>query len=152
MEGQNMSAWEIVTSGGGIALVLLTIVQIAPIKLNPWSYLANKLGRSINADVLKDLSEVKNGLKATEEKLDCHTKVDDERNADLHRARILWFNNELLRNLKHTNEEFIDILYDIDCYERYCKEHPEYQNNRAVHAILHIKSVYDLLLETHDFL
>ena len=76
----------------------------------------------------------------------------NQRCADLHRTRILQFNTELLREIKHTKEDFSEILYNIDCYERYCKEHPDYQNNRAVHAIANIGRVYDERLEKHDFL
>lgn len=72
-----------------------------------------------------------------------HHGHDDERNADEHRARILRFNNELLRDIPHTKEEFIDILADIDFYERYCDEHKGYKNNRASHAIANISRVYD---------
>lgn len=40
---------------------------------------------------------------------------------------------------------------EIDFYERYCKEHPEYENNRAVLAIQNIKHTYSEKLEKHDF-
>lgn len=140
-----MSIKEMVLDGGGILLILMTIVQISPIKINPWSALANAIGRAFNADVLKELDGVKRDLAA-------HVKVDDERNADEHRARILRFNNELLRDIPHTKEEFIDVLADIDFYERYCETHKDYKNNRAVHAIANISRVYDERLQKHDFL
>ena len=41
---------------------------------------------------------------------------------------------------------------NINCYERYCREHPDYQNGRAVHAIANIGRVYDDRLKKHDFL
>ncbi len=78
--------------------------------------------------------------------------MDDERNADLHRVRILQFNTELLRENRHTEEDFNEILYNIDCYEHYCEANPAYRNNRAVHAIMNIKRVYDERLAKHDFL
>lgn len=140
-----MSIKEMVLDGGGMLLILMTIVQISPIKINPWSALANAIGRALNADVLKELDGVKRDLAA-------HVKVDDERNADEHRARILRFNNELLRDIPHTKEEFIDVLADIDFYERYCETHKDYKNNRAVHAIANISRVYDERLQKHDFL
>ena len=140
-----MSIKEMVLDGGGMLLILMTIVQISPIKINPWSVLANAIGRAFNADVLKELDGVKRDLAA-------HVKVDDERNADEHRARILRFNNELLRDIPHTKEEFIDVLADIDFYERYCEDHKDYKNNRAVHAIANISRVYDERLQKHDFL
>lgn len=140
-----MQLKELITGGGGLLLILLTLVQIAPIKVNPWSAIAKAVGRAINADVTKELGEIK-------EKLDSHVTMDDRRTADGHRARILHFNNELLREVDHTEEEFNEVLAEIDAYERYCTEHPEYPNNRAIHAISNIKRVYDERLQKHDFL
>ncbi len=134
-----MSLQEILTGGGVSLFVLLTLVQIAPVKINPWSKLAKAIGNALNGgDVMAKLEE--------------HIRIDDERDADMHRARILQFNTELLRDAKHTEEDFNEILYNIDCYERYCRDHPEYQNNRAVHAIRNIKRVFDERMEKHDFL
>ncbi len=45
-----MSIQEILMNGGGALVILLTLVQIAPIKVNPWSALAKWLGRAINAN------------------------------------------------------------------------------------------------------
>ena len=147
-----MSIKEILLNGGGVLLVLLTVIQIAPIKVNPWSAIARLLGKAINADVLKELDDVKGEVKETQKTLDEHIRMDDERNADSHRQRILAFNNELLRDIPHTEEDFIEVLGEIDFYEDYCKTHPEYKNNRAIHAIAHISRVYDERLEKHDFL
>lgn len=147
-----MSIKEILLNGGGVLLVLLTVIQIAPIKVNPWSAIARLLGKAINADVLKELDDVKGEVKETQKTLDEHIRMDDERNADSHRQRILQFNNELLRDIPHTEEDFIEVLGEIDIYEDYCKTHPEYKNNRAIHAIAHIGKVYDERLEKHDFL
>ena len=145
-------------TGGGLAgaagaaiVVLMTLVQIAPVKINPWSWLAKCIGRAINADVLKELEEAKENQKNTLKKLEEHIRVDDERNADAHRTRILSVNNELIRQLKHTREDFIEILAEIDFYESYCREHPEYPNSRAVHAIANIERVYDDRLIKGDF-
>ena len=147
-----MTVAEILLASGGGVLLLLTLIQITPIKINPWSALAKVIGRAINGEVIGMLSEVKSKQESTSDRLDEHIRLDDERNADEHRARILRFNNELIRDLPHTKEEFIDILADIDSYERYCTQHPEYKNNRAVHAIANIGRVYDERLQKHDFL
>ncbi len=147
-----MNLMELFTGGGGLLLLLLTLVQIAPVQINPWSALAQWFGRAVNGDVLKKLEQVEKTLGDTRERLDEHIRTDDDRNADFHRARILQFNTELLRELPHTREEFIEILTEIDFYENYCEEHPKYQNNRAVHAVSNIKRVYDERLQKHDFL
>ena len=147
-----MSVKEILLNGGGVLLVLMTLIQVTPIKVNPWSALARLLGKAINADVLNDLDDVKDAQKETRQVLDEHIRMDDERNADSYRQRILQFNNELLRDIPHTQEDFIEILAVIDFYEDYCKTHQEYKNNRAIHAIAHIGKVYDERLEKRDFL
>ena len=147
-----MSVQEIFLCGGGAAVVLLSLVEIAPIKINPWSALAKWLGRAFNADVIKTVNEVKAEQTEMKKTLETHIKTDDKREADKCRARILRFNNELLRDIPHTREEFIEILKDIDDYERYCKEHPDYENGRSVHAIANINRVYDERLQKHDFL
>ena len=140
-----MSIQEILLGGGGVLLFVMSVVQIAPIEIKPWSAIARAFGRAINAEVLRDLKTVKQDLTD-------HIRIDGERDADEHRARILRFNNELLRDIPHTKEEFIDVLADIDFYERYCRDHENYKNNRAVHAIANISRVYDDRLREHDFL
>lgn len=140
-----MTLQEILAGGGGIAIVALTLIQIAPVKIDPWTAFARAIGRAINGDVLARLEE-------TRQTLDSHMRADDARNADMHRVAILRFNNELLRDIPHTREEFIEALSEIDSYERYCEEHTDYKNNRATHAVANIKRVYDDRLVKHDFL
>ena len=125
-------------SGGGLFL-LLTLIQLVPIQVNPWSWLAKTIGKAM-------------GITAIEKKLDEHIATDDKRDADSHRVKILQFNNELLRSIDHTKEEFIEVLAEIDAYERFCKDHPDYPNNRAVMAIENIRENYKERLKKHDFL
>lgn len=147
-----MNIQEILFGGGGVLLVLLTIVEITPIKISPWSALAKWLGKAINSEVIKELETVKATQAETRERLEDHISANDKRDADCCRARILRFNNELIREIPHTKEEFVEILKDIDDYERYCREHKDYANGRAVHAIANIGRVYDERLEKHDFI
>lgn len=103
-------------------------------------------------DEQRQLDALNTKLDRMQKCLDKHIAMDDERNADSHRTRILQFNNELLRDIPHTREDFIEILSEIDFYEDYCKTHPEYKNNRCTHAVANIGRVYDELLESHKFL
>lgn len=57
---------------------------------------------------------------------------------------------ELRRGMQHTDEDFNEVLYNIKCYEQYCRDHPEYENNRAVLAIQSIERVYSEKPEKHD--
>lgn len=140
-----MTIQEILAGGGGLLLILMTLVQIAPVKINPWSALAKAIGKAINADISKRLDEI-------EKKLDSHIKTDDQGRADDWRAAILRFNNELLRPIRHTKEEFVEVLGYIDKYEHYCEKNPEYPNSRAEIAIENIREVYKVRLNKRDFL
>lgn len=131
-------------SGGGLFL-LLTLIQLAPIQVNPWSATARWIGKAINGEVLGKLGKL-------EKQLDEHIDTDDKRDADSHRLEILRFNNELLRSVGHTKEEFIEVLAEIDAYEKFCTDHPDYPNNRAVLAIENIQENYKERLKKHDFL
>ena len=147
-----MNIQEFLLGGGSVLVALLSIVEITPLKVNPWSRLASWLGRAINSDVIKELETVKQTQADTKKQLEEHINTNDKREADYCRARILRFNNELIRQIPHTKEEFVEILKDIDDYERYCKEHTDYANGRAVHAIANIGRVYDERLQKRDFL
>lgn len=142
-----------------VALGLPTLIQLSPLKINPWSWLWKALKwlwrgfcRSLNADVLEKLNAVEQEQKDTKTKLEQHIALDDEREADKVRASILHFNNELLRNIPHTKEEYVEILAKIDWYNDFCKTHESYRNSRAVHAIANIERAYDDRLQKHDFL
>ena len=126
-----MTLQDILVSGGGILILLLTIIQVTPLKLNPWSVVAKALGKALTVDVLDKL---------------------DENTASTCRYRLIRFDDELRHNVKHTQEHFDQILDDITLYERYCKEHPNYPNSKAVLAIENIKSTYIKCREENSFL
>lgn len=147
-----MNLQEIFAGGGISIVVLLTLIQVAPIKVDPWSAIARAIGRALNGDVLHKLDKLENGQSDTRKCLDNHIRIAEDRNADAHRANILHFNTELLRGERHTREGFIEVLSEIDFYEGYCREHPDYENNRAVLAIENIKRVYRERMEKNDFL
>ena len=95
----NIAEW--LLGGSGAFAAVLTLVQLAPIRVNPWSAIAKAIGRAINAEVLREIHTVA-------DQLDSHIRIDDERNADSYRTRVLQFNNELLREIQHTREDFIE--------------------------------------------
>ena len=117
-----MSLNEIITSGGGVLFILLTIIQLAPIKVNPWSKIARAIGRAMNVEIMDKLNE---------------SEATDAR------YRILRFDDEIRHHVKHTEEHFNQILGDIDEYERYCSTHPNYKNSKAVLAIENTRRTFE---------
>lgn len=99
---------------------------------------ANKLSKKIRVD---ELLEEFNKLNY---KVDCNK-------ADNCRARILRFNGEIKRGVHHDEEEFNDVLKAIDDYEKFCRNNPDYPNNKAVFAIENIKNTYKKAYSKNDF-
>ena len=99
---------------------------------------ANKLSKKIRVD---ELLEEFNKLNY---KVDCNK-------ADTCRARILRFNGEIKRQVHHDEEEFNDVLEAIDVYEDFCRNNPNYPNNKAVFAIENIKNTYKKAYSNNDF-
>ena len=90
------------------------------------------------------------------QKLEAANKRQDAKNDERHavsmRVRILRFRDEMLKGQNHTHDSFRQVLSDIDEYEKYCAEHPEFKNNQTVSTIEHIKHSYQVRLEKNDFL
>ena len=128
-----------------VVAVLSTFLEVSKIKINPWSALGRAIGKALNGDVMNKIDDL-------ERRFDKHEYDREKDKADECRANILRFNREILRELPHTREDFIEVLSYIDFYEDYCRDHPEYENNRAVLAIQNIKRVYSERLEKHDFI
>lgn len=129
----------------GLLIIILTLIQITPIKINPWSYIAKKIGKAINGEVITKVDQLGQDLKNLR-------RVCDEREADSCRARILHFNDEILHDVKHTKEHFDQVLIDISRYEEYCRLHPDYRNNIAHLAIDNVKRTYKKCEEENTFL
>ena len=140
-----MTLLEIVTYGGGALIALMTLVQIAPIKINPWGWLGKKIGRAINGEVIEKVDSLSKDV--AKNKAD-----DDEQWASLSRSHILRFGDELLHGVAHSKEHFDQILLDISKYEKYCAEHKDYLNDVAHETIKRIKKTYQKCLEDNNFL
>lgn len=80
------------------------------------------------------------------EKLSEETKIIREeakqQSAVLARTHILRFDDELCNGIKHSKEYFQQQLQDIDTYESFCGDHPDFKNSYALEAISHIREIY----------
>ena len=127
------------------ALGITSLIQISPIKINPWTWLGRKVGRALNGEVMDELKHLKGRM----ENMEAQNEQDK---MDASRIRILRFGDECKRDVPHSEEHFNQVLDDIDRYESYCNTHPEYKNAKAVLTIAKIKEIYGRRLENGDFL
>lgn len=141
----NMTIGELIGWGVASAAGLSTVLQLSPIKINPWSALARIVGRAINSELITEVGSIKKEMNSLRSSWEERVAIDA-------RTRILRFGDECLHGEKHSKEHFDQILRDITEYENYCDDHPEFENNMAVLTIGSIKSIYQRRLADHDFL
>ncbi|MBR1526324.1 MAG: hypothetical protein IJ640_06655 [Prevotella sp.] len=110
-------------------------------KINPISYILRWIGKKINEELMDKMNTFEKKVEALEKSdaIDC-------------RVRILTFADEIRRGVKHSKETFDQVLSDIDSYERYCAEHPDFMNNKTVAAKAKILEVYSECIDGNDFL
>jgi len=147
-----MTLKEILPLFGGGLVGLMTLIQIAPIKVNPWSAILEWLGNQTNKALLAKMEAFEADMKGVKAEVDTIRDENREIHAKDCRVRILRFSDEIYLGQNHTHEHFKQILGDITHYEKYCDAHPEFENQIAVAAIAQIKDTYNERLKKHDFL
>lgn len=110
-----------------------------------WAFLTNVFQKPEMTKVLDELTKVNGRVENLQACMDKNNAINS-------RTRILRFDDELYNNVKHSKEYFHQIMDDIDRYEDYCAEHPRFENNQAVAAINHIRTIHQKCWDEHSFL
>ena len=122
----------------------VTLIQIAPIKIDPWTKIAKWLRKAIVGDVEAKMDRLSEKVDRLEERV-------EEDQAKQARTHILRFASELYENRTHSQEYFQEILDEIKAYTKYCDDHPRFLNGRTEQACKQIKEVHDHLWGEHRF-
>lgn len=133
-----------ITPGTGIMLALLgilSLVQIAPIKVNPWDTIFGWIGTKINAGVKEDLDEVR-------KQSDSQQSEFREFWIDYQREAILRFSRECSQEIPHSREEWNHILDIIKRYETFCEKH-EIANGVIEENSSYLRELHKQLLQEH---
>lgn len=148
-----MTLYQIASAAGSFAadnpglviFVLLSLVEITPIKVSPWSWLLRRVGMAAFPGVWEEINGIKVRLGEIQEEARKNA-------AEAARSRILCFGDEVYREVRHSKEHFDHILADIRQYNAYCRDHPEFQNDMTVLTADRIKLVYRECMAKHTFL
>lgn len=142
-----------------LAVIITSLVQVAPIEVNPWSAVISFISSIFNKEISAKIDKLETKIDGLEERVDTLgskvTKLKDTTDEDravTARVRILRFADEIYTGKAHSKESFDTTLLDVDYYERYCVEHPRFKNNQTVMSVKQIKRAYEERLEKHDFL
>ena len=119
--------------GGGLIGLIEFLIRRKDERSDKWS------------EVLEAIESLKSAVGGIDERF-------DKENADEARRNILAFDDELRRGMDHSEESYNQILEDMNYYVRYCKSHPDYENNKASNAIHHINDVYQRVKAENKFI
>ena len=120
-----------------VLMVIVSLLSATAV----WDFVKFLINRK--DDTKAQIVEVKKSLNKLGDRI-------DENQAILARTHILRFDDELLNDIKHSKEYFSQTLQDIDVYEAFCMDHPNFKNSFATAAINHILKTYGELLEKHN--
>lgn len=134
-----MSFKEIISqlNAGNVAVgiaILLSLIQISPLKLNPWDKLLAWFGKKLNGATIKKLEELQKQVR--------------DMWINTHRQSILTFARECRADMHHDAEEWNHILSIADEYEVYCAKNTV--SNGVVKADTeYVRALYQELSREH---
>lgn len=135
---------EVAKDGGIFLILVMTLLQISPIKVNPWSWLGKKIGKAINGEIIDKVDNLSREVEGIKQEQSEQAVINC-------RIRILRFGDEILHGNRHSKDHFDQTLRDIDCYEQYCHSHPNFENNVTGLTIERIKDVYRSQCDDNGF-
>lgn len=115
-------------------LLLLSLIQISPIKLNPWDKLLGWFGKKLNG--------------ATEKRLEAVEKQILDMWVNSHRQCILTFAREARAGIEHSSDEWTNVLNVAEEYEKHIKER-KLTNGIVTQDTEYIRNLYQELSRDH---
>lgn len=117
-----------------IVLGVFSFIEIAPIKVNPWSRILKCIGNALNRDLSSRISVLEaTAKKNTGSIADLQQKMEDSfvkeaRDRDTIeakklRGRIISFAESCRKDAKHTRVQFEEIFRAVDDYNYYCEKY-----------------------------
>jgi phosphoribosylaminoimidazole-succinocarboxamide synthase len=134
----------------GIVLWIIvgSIFDIAPIKINPWTSLLKSISGIIHKSLYENIAKIEVTLADTNREIESLNKRLELIEIEAIKRRIVSFGNEVSQDMYRINKEAYDLaLDDITAYDRYCKSHPDYINNKTS---MNTKIILERYMELYD--
>lgn len=119
-----------------VLLGAVTLVEVVPIKINPWSVLLRWVGNTINGDLKTELSTLKREF--------------EESKADTMRWNILNFTRSCRSGEDHSEEEWNHAISQVKMYETFCDE-KHIENGVIEETSVYLRELYHQRLHKNDF-
>ena len=133
--------------GDHIVAVLLTLsvfIQIAPIKINPWSSLIRWIGKTLNAHLQTQVADLKTAVQKISNDI-------DENEKDRIRWQVLDFASSCRDGRLHTKDEFQHIIALNDKYQKLLQKTND-SNGYFDEQYKYIQNIYHKRQEKNDFI
>ena len=131
-------------------IVATTLIQIAPIQINPWSAFFKWLGKQLNKEVIDKVDTM-------ETRLNKHINNYEEGKVTAMRRSILNFASTTIREYSESRtvscskEMFEFMISECDRYEKYCNDN-NIPNGVAITSIKEIRRIYQECVRSGYFL
>lgn len=126
-----------------LVLISMTIIQIAPIKINPWDFLLGWIGDRLNSHIIKKVDSL-------DAKLTEHVEESRDSSIKRKRARILQFVEDGMGGKCYTKETFDFMITECDEYEEYIEKCGR-KNGVIEASIKEIRRRYSDHIHNNDF-
>ena len=127
-----------------VLLVLSVFIQIAPIKINPWSSLIKWIGKTLNSRLQQEILKINNIIKNISSDIDQNEK-------DRIRWQVLDFASSCREGRLHTKDEFQHIIALNDKYKKLLAKTDD-KNGVFDEEYKYIQEIYHKRQQKNDFL
>ena len=127
-----------------ILLVLSVFIQIAPVKINPWSTLIKWVGNTLTSTLQKEVNDLKTAIHNISHDI-------DENEKDRIRWQVLDFASSCRDGRLHTKDEFQHIIALNDKYKKLLAKTND-TNGYFDEQYKYIQNIYHKRQEKNDFL
>ena len=139
-------------------VVTMTIIQIAPIKIDPWSWIFKMffkfvcwLSRMSLAPLITKMDEINTKVDSMQSEIEVVKKEFEAKNANDWRWDILDFFNSARNGRPHSKEEWDHVIDQVKTYERYVEIHG-IDNGVLEEASKWLRDEYHEHIRRNDFL
>ncbi len=139
-------------------VIILTLIQITPIKINPWSFIFEWVGKKLTKDLINKIDKIESkqeSIRATvsdmQHEVETVKREIELKNANDWRWDILDFFNSARNGRPHSKEEWEHAIDQVKKYERHVEVH-DIDNGVLEEASKWLRKEYQKHIDCKDFL
>jgi len=129
MTDGELAGWALV-----LIILLMSLIEVSPLKLNPWEKILGWIGRKMNGETEKRLKTVEKQI------------MDMWVNG--HRNSILIFAREARAGIEHSSDEWTNVLNQAEEYEAFVRD-KKITNGIITQDTEYIRNLYQELSREH---